>query len=141
KSLWEALGSDEFSELFTAEEKLLIARHVPWTRLLRERNTSGQNGKPIDLAEYVRRNRADLVLKPNRSCGGQGVAIGRITETIHWERTLDAALRSPDTWVAQEFIPIPRRCTCQVTSDGSFAHDEVFAVYGGFNSIGGPGFV
>jgi diaminobutyrate-2-oxoglutarate transaminase len=141
KSLWEALGSDEFSELFTADERQLIAQHVPWTRLLRERKTADRAGRQIDLAEYVRQNRSDLVLKPNRSCGGQGVTIGRITSVAGWEHALEAALKEPDTWVVQQRIPIPRRQTCRVTEDGRFEPDEVFTVYGGFNSVGGPGFV
>ena len=141
KSLWEALGSEEFAELFSNEERRLIARHIPWTRLLRPRSTSDAVGKAIDLADYVRRNRSALVMKPNRSCGGQGVTIGRLTAAADWDLALDAALAAPDTWVVQEFIPIPRRQTCRVTEDGRFEPDEMFAVYGGFRSIGGLGFV
>jgi len=141
KSLWEALGSDEFAELFTAQERQLIAQHVPWTRLLSERKTTDPAGRSIELADYVRQNRSDLVMKPNRSCGGQGVTIGRITSRDQWDYTLTAALQTPDTWVVQERIPIPRRLTCRVTEDGRFEPDEVFSVYGGFHSVGGPGFV
>ncbi|HTQ39208.1 MAG TPA: hypothetical protein VMJ32_09270 [Pirellulales bacterium] len=141
KSLWEALGSEEFAGLFIAEENRLIAQHVPWTRLLRGRMTHDPGGKFVDLPDYVRRNRTALVMKPNRSCGGQGVTIGRITSAADWDRTLDAAINSPDTWVAQQYIPIPRRITCRVTEDGRFEPDEVFAVYGGYHSIGGIGFV
>jgi hypothetical protein len=141
KSMWEALGSDEFADLFTHDERQVIARHVPWTRMVRQRRTSGPDGSSVELAEYVRRNRERLVMKPNRSCGGQGVTIGRITSAADWEGTLSAAIESPDSWIAQEFIPIPRRMTCRVTDDGRFEPDEVFSVYGGYHSIGGVGFV
>ena len=141
KSLWEALGSDDFAELFTADERRLIARHVPWTRLLRERKTDNPDTRMVELTQYVRDNQSDLVMKPNRSCGGQGVTIGRITSAAQWDRTLAEALQAPDTWVVQERIPIPRRQTCRVTDDGRFEPDEVFSVYGGFHSVGGPGFV
>jgi diaminobutyrate-2-oxoglutarate transaminase len=141
KSLWEALGSAEFSELFTAEERRLIGKHVPWTRLVRERKTDAADGTQVDLSEYVRTNRSDLVLKPNRSCGGQGVTIGRITSQGAWERALGAALGEPDTWVVQDFIPLPRRRTCRITEDGSFEPEEMFTVYGAYLSIGGIGFV
>jgi diaminobutyrate-2-oxoglutarate transaminase len=141
KSLWEALGSDEFADLFTTDERQLIAQHVPWTRLLRDRKTDNPAGKIVDLPEYVRHSRADLVLKPNRSCGGQGVTIGRMTSAAQWESTLSAALEAPDLWVVQERIPIPRRLTCRLTEEGRFEPDEVFSVFGGFNSVAGPGFV
>jgi diaminobutyrate-2-oxoglutarate transaminase len=141
KSLWEALGSDDFAELFTADERRLIARHVPWTRLLRERKTDNPDTRMVELTQYVRDNQSDLVMKPNRSCGGQGVTIGRITSAAQWDRTLAEALQAPDTWIVQERIPIPRRQTCRVTDDGRFEPDEAFSVYGGFHSVGGPGFV
>jgi uncharacterized circularly permuted ATP-grasp superfamily protein len=80
-------------------------------------------------------------MKPNRSCGGQGVTIGRITSAADWDQTLAAALQSPNTWVAQQFIPIPRRRTCRVTANGRFEPDEVFAVYGAYCSTSGCGFV
>ncbi len=111
KSLWEALGSEEFAELFADDERRMIARHVPWTRLVAERKTSGPEGKPIDLTDYVRRNRANLVMKPNRSCGGQGVTIGCITSQPDWEHVLNDAMQTPNTWIVQELIPIPRRRT------------------------------
>jgi hypothetical protein len=141
KSLWEALGSGEFAELFNAELRQLIAQHIPWTRLLRGRTTSDLKNREIELPDYVRRNQSNLVMKPNRSCGGQGVTIGRISTSSEWERTLNRAIESPDTWVVQEYIPIPRRRTCRVNEDGCLEPDEEFAVYGGYCSIGGVGFV
>ena len=49
KSLWEVLGSTEFSDLFSPAEKNLIAKHIPWTRLLRERTTTDATGQSIEL--------------------------------------------------------------------------------------------
>jgi hypothetical protein len=141
KSLWEALGSEEFLGLFSAAERTSIGKHVPWTRLVSERRTDDRSGREIDLLDYIRRNRQSLVLKPNRSCGGQGVTIGKITAAAAWDRAIDTALAAPNTCVAQEFIPIPRRKTCRVTDDGRFEPQEVFAVYGGYHSMGGPAFV
>ena len=78
-------------------------------------------------------------MKPNRSCGGQGVTIGCIASAADWVRTLDSALQSPDTWIVQEFIPVPRRQTCRVAASGWFEPDEVFAVYGAYGSPCGIG--
>ncbi len=122
KSLWEVLGSPEFSDLFSPTEKNLIAKHIPWTRLLRERTTTDATGQSIELIPFVRSRQSDLAMKPNRSCGGQGVTIGRIASAADWERTLDSALQSPGTWIVQEYIPIPRRRTraaCQRTAISS----------------------
>ncbi len=141
KSLFEALGSGEFDDFFTPDEKRLIAAHVPWTRLLSERTATDRDGKSIELADYTRRHQSDLVLKPNRSCGGQGVTIGRIVSENTWQQTLDAALQSPSTWVVQDFVPIPRRRTCRLDDEGTLEPDEMFTVYGGYTSIGGIGFV
>jgi hypothetical protein len=39
----------------------------------------------------------------------------------------------------QEYIPIPRRQSCRVATDGRLELDEVFAVYGAYCSSGGIG--
>ncbi len=119
----------------------MIARHVPWTRLISERKTSDAGGKLVDLHDHVRRNRETLVMKPNRSCGGQGVTIGCVTSQFHWEHVLNDSIQSPNTWIVQEFIPIPRRRTCRLIETGCFEAEEVFAVYGGYHSAGGVAFV
>ncbi len=141
KSLWEVLGSWEFNGALTPLERKMVARHIPWTRLLCERRTDGPHGKPIDLPDYVRRHRTQLVMKPNRSCGGQGVTIGPVTSERAWEKTLDSALATPNTWVAQELIPIPRRRTVVPGPGGRFRAKTVYAVYGLFCSPFGIAFV
>jgi hypothetical protein len=141
KSLWEVLGSSEFNSSLSTIEKKMVSRHIPWTRLLSDRSVDGPRGKRIDLLEYVRRNRSRLVLKPNRSCGGQGVTIGPVTPQTAWERTLELALAEPNTWVAQELISIPRRRTVVPGRGGRFRLKTVYAVYGLFCSPFGIAFV
>jgi hypothetical protein len=141
KSLWEVLGSSEFNGSLSALERKMIARHIPWTRLLSERRVDGPDGKRVDLAAFVRRQRARLVLKPNRSCGGQGVTIGAVTTPSAWEKTLAAALAHPDTWVAQELIPIPRRRTVVEGPSGRYRTKTVYAVYGLYGSPSAISFV
>ena len=80
-------------------------------------------------------------MKPNRSCGGQGVTIGCVTSPSEWEHVLNDAIQTPNTWIVQELIPIPRRRTCRVNEAGRFEPEEVFAVYGGYQSVGGVAFV
>jgi hypothetical protein len=141
KSLWEVLGSSDFNQSLTPLEKKMVGRHIPWTRLLVERRSEAPDGTLVDLIPYVRRHRSRLVLKPNRSCGGQGVTIGPVTTQSAWERTINLALAEPNTWVAQELIAIPRRRTVVAGPGGRFRTKTVYAVYGLFCSPFGVAFV
>ena len=105
KSLLEVWSSPRFARRFSAAERAVFRRHVPWTRLLGERFTDGPDGRRVDLPAHARRHRARLVLKPNRACGGEGVLIGRDTPAIRWERAIAAALRGEEPAVVQTWIP------------------------------------
>ncbi|MCI0354325.1 MAG: hypothetical protein L0099_04680, partial [Acidobacteria bacterium] len=52
KSFFAMLTDDANQSLFTAEERDLIRRHIPWTRLLRE-GRSTYFGESVDLIPYV----------------------------------------------------------------------------------------
>ncbi len=137
KSLWEVLGAPDHWPSLSPEERRIVKRHIPWTRLVAERNTQGPKGNMVDLPDYVRRSRRRLVLKPNRACGGEGVTIGAVTSQSVWDTTLAEALAAPCTWVAQELIAIPRRRSVIEDDSGEFTPETVFAVYGLFHSSGG----
>jgi hypothetical protein len=85
-------------------ERLVIARHVPWTRLLTERRTTWQ-GQAIDLLEWVADHRADLVLKPTNDYGGQGVVLGWEVDQAAWEAALKTALDAPH--IVQRRVRVP----------------------------------
>lgn len=85
-------------------ERLVIARHIPWTRLLTERRTTWQ-GQTVDLLPWVADHRADLVLKPANDYGGQGVVLGWEVDQATWEGALKAALATPH--IVQRRVPIP----------------------------------
>lgn len=61
--------------LLDADERTAVARHVPWTRQVRDGLTRYQ-GQPVPLLAFAQRNRERLVLKPNDDYGGQGVLLG-----------------------------------------------------------------
>lgn len=105
KSLLEIWSSARFAGRFSAAERAAFRRHVPWTRLLGERFTDGPDGRRIDLVTHARRHRPRLVLKPNRSCGGEGVLIGHETPPARWERAIARALRGEEPAVVQTWIP------------------------------------
>ncbi len=105
KSLLEIWSSSRFARRFSAAERAVFRRHVPWTRLLGERFTDGPDGRRIDLVAHAQRNRTRLVLKPNRTCGGEGILIGRETPASQWERAIARALRGEQPAVVQTWIP------------------------------------
>ena len=76
KSIFELFSSNHFDRYFTAGERRIFRSHVPWTRLVRETFTDGPDGSKIDLPGYVYHSPHSLVLKPNRSFGGDGIVIG-----------------------------------------------------------------
>jgi hypothetical protein len=105
KAIFAVLTDDEMQGLFTEHERKAIAAHVPWTRRVREERTT-RHGHPIDLVEYVRQHRDDLVLKPNDEYGGKGVYIGWEASETEWEEALATALRS--SYVVQEKVHLQR---------------------------------
>ncbi len=98
------LSDDRYAALYTPPQRRAIARHVPWTRKVREGHTT-YDGKVVDLVEFVIANRDRLVLKPNDEYGGKGVVLGWTVAASEWEQTLLAALVS--SYVVQERVPVP----------------------------------
>jgi uncharacterized circularly permuted ATP-grasp superfamily protein len=103
KSIFAMLTDDALQERFSAEERAAIARHVPWTRLLRA-GTTTYGGERVDLIEFTRKNQERLLLKPNDEYGGKGIIIGWETSADDWARGLKEALESP--FVVQERVEI-----------------------------------
>ena len=112
KSCWELLTDPAIAErLFSMEECRLFRRHVLWTRVVGDRRTTLPHGSEGDLLDYARQHREQLVLKPNRGYGGNGVALGAATEAAAWESLLDeAASQAEDpeqSWVLQAATRLP----------------------------------
>jgi hypothetical protein len=103
KSIFALLTDDQQQERFSAEERTAIARHVPWTRMVRQGRSTYQ-GEPIDLLAFARANQGRLLLKPNDEYGGKGIVIGWETSADEWGRALQEALQTP--FVVQERVEI-----------------------------------
>ena len=63
KTFFAVLTEGRNAGLFSAEERDVIRKHVPWTRVV-EDVRSDYYGEPIELLDYVRRHQETLVLKP-----------------------------------------------------------------------------
>jgi len=103
KASFELLTDEAHRRWFTPDETEAIARSVPWTRRMTSRRTT-YNGKNVDLVDFVRQNRARLVLKPNDDYGGHGVFFGPRLDERAWDDAVATAL-SID-YVAQEAIEL-----------------------------------
>jgi uncharacterized circularly permuted ATP-grasp superfamily protein len=108
KAFFAVLTDERNDELFSDEERAVIAAHVPWTRILADTDTvvHGRRQRLMRLAED---HRESLVLKPNDQYGGTGVTLGWETSPSDWYAALNTALSTPPgTWVIQERIPVRR---------------------------------
>jgi len=129
KSLFEVFGSPRFARLFSPAERAVFRRHLPWTRLLTERRTEGPNGRPVDLPAFATKERRRLVLKPNRSCGGEGVLIGTDTSAAAWSRAIARALSGKAPAVVQARVESARLKT-PVVKAGRMTTVNHFTTYG-----------
>jgi hypothetical protein len=104
KASLAALTDERNAWLFTARQHEAIAAHVPWTRVVEERQTR-YGGAPVDLVPFVLRQRERFVLKPNDDYGGKGIVLGWTVDASRWEEAVRAALAVP--YVAQERVTLP----------------------------------
>jgi uncharacterized circularly permuted ATP-grasp superfamily protein len=99
------LSDDRYAGLYTQSQRAAIAKHIPWTRKIREGHTT-YGGKVVDLGDFVVAHRDRLVLKPNDEYGGKGVVLGWTIDQHEWEQSFLAALAS--SYVVQERVEVPR---------------------------------
>lgn len=96
------LSEYEDSDRFDAAEREIIARHIPWGRIVREGKTTF-HGDPVDLVPFLESERERMVVKPPLDRGGKNVIIGPVVTPEEWRAALDEALAAGD-WLAQEWI-------------------------------------
>jgi hypothetical protein len=132
KSCWEILSDMRLCQrYFSPEERLIFQRHIPWTRIVSDRRTMLPDGRLGGLLEHARAGYERLVLKPNRSYGGEGIVMGCAVSRSQWEVALDAALADPEHWVVQQLATLPVREFPVLGPDGA-VHSEPFYVVMGF---------
>lgn len=103
KASFELLTDQANAGWFTAREKEVIRRTVPWTRRLSERKTQ-HGAREVDLIEHVRKHQPQFVLKPNDDYGGRGIVLGDRLTSSEWDAALSAALASD--YVVQEKVEL-----------------------------------
>jgi len=103
KASFELLTDEPYESWFTSKERAAIAHSVPWTRRMADRRTT-YHGHSVELVDFVRQNRARLVLKPNDDYGGHGVYFGPWLDEPTWGNAIATALSSD--YVVQEAIDL-----------------------------------
>jgi carboxypeptidase Taq len=135
KSGFEILTDPVLAErLFSPDDCRLFHRHVLWTRLMSERRTMLPNNIMGDLPDFVRRQREQLVLKPNRGYGGAGVTIGAATAAADWDALIETALSKSedpgDSWIVQAAAEIPVAEFPVIGTDGRVYNEPFYCVMG-----------
>ena len=100
-----AVVSDERQgHLLTSAQRVAIAAHVPWTRLVEERSTT-YGSDEVDLVEFIAERKDSMVLKPNDEYGGKGIVLGWTVDDATWQAAIHTALSEP--FIVQERVVIP----------------------------------
>jgi hypothetical protein len=103
KASFEPLTDEGYASWFTSKERAAIAHSIPWTRRMADRRTT-YDSHSIELVDFVRQNRARLVLKPNDDYGGHGVYFGPHLDEPAWENAIATALSAD--YVVQEAVDL-----------------------------------
>lgn len=132
KSCFEVFTDPVLADKFLTEaEQQVMRRHVLWTRIVSERNSTAPDGGTIDLLEFARTHRESLVLKPNRSYGGEGVLVGPGAEQGEWESAINRALvDTTDRWVVQQTAKIPVKSFHVLDDSGQLKVEPFYVVMG-----------
>ena len=106
KAGFAILSNPEFEHLFDREQLDIIRQHVPWTRVVSSDVTTYE-GTEIDLFDFMRAEKEQLVLKPNDDYGGHGVFIGWEMTADEWEQAIALTFERP--YVVQERVEVQKQ--------------------------------
>ena len=120
------LSEHEDADIFTAEEKETIKKHIPWTRKIIPGETL-YKGEKIQMQNFLIANKDKLVIKPSLGLGGQQVCIGQAIFRKEWEYIVNNALRKR-TYLVQEFVEAPQ-FLYRSGEAGCALHDTVWGVW------------
>ncbi|MDB4957887.1 MAG: hypothetical protein JWO36_5456 [Myxococcales bacterium] len=122
KVVFELLSSAAYRDMFPPDVHEALSRHVPWTRLLRERTTD-RGGATVDLLPFVADHRDGLVIKPSGGGGGGNVTIGRDVDTATWSAAIHRGVTQ--NWIVQD-LAVPARESFPVAdASGRIAYHEL----------------
>ncbi len=115
KKILAALRRPDVLRRLNAQERQAVADFVPWTEVFRDEKVEFM-GFTVNLADFVRDNKDQLVLKAAQSYGGKDVFLGFETAQEDWEALMDKHL-ADGTWIVQRLVPIPKELFPQIDGD------------------------
>jgi len=131
KAFFAVLTDERNSSLFSANEREVIRRHIPWTRLLEDAKTT-RDGESFGILDYVRKRRNDFRAEAERRVRRHGVTLGWEMDDQAWDDALQRALSDRDSkWVVQQRIAVRREVFPVRTPNGIEMRDMLvdFAPY------------
>lgn len=132
KAFFAVLTDEQNGALFSHDERELIRRHIPWTRVVADVKTA-RYGQTIELLAFIEKERENLVLKPSDEYGGSGVTLGWETSEVDWDAAIGRALSARNgVWIVQERIPIRREVFPYIAQIGKVDYRDMlvdFAPY------------
>jgi hypothetical protein len=137
KAFFAVLTDERNNALFSYDEREVIKRHIPWSRVVKDESTA-HHGEPVKLLEFIRKHREHLVLKPSDEYGGTGVTLGWETSESAWDAAIQTALSrtgaqaGENCWIVQERIPIRREVFPFISANGKVEQRDMlvdFAPY------------
>jgi hypothetical protein len=114
KMIFGLLTDERNQQYFNRQEIEFIERHIPWTRRVRQGETT-YKGDKVDLSTFVMQNKDRLVLKPNDEYGGKGISIGWESDEATWKQAYEAAQTEP--FVVQEKVRVAKELYPVVAND------------------------
>jgi hypothetical protein len=120
------LADHDCRQRLSPREIALVDRVLPWTRLLTDA-PSDADGAEVDLLEYCREHRAELILKPSLEYGGSGIVVGWQADKRSWTDALLAGIKRGDI-VQRRVVPREEPVVSAETSRAE-AWTAVWGVY------------
>ncbi|MFF4489541.1 hypothetical protein ACFY0F_24085 [Streptomyces sp. NPDC001544] len=105
KACMAMLSDRRWRDAFSAEEKKLIDRILPWTRVL-DSGTVEAEGTTVDLLDHCREHREKLIMKPINGYSGIGSYAGWEHSDRDWRELLTGA-RGQGYIVQERVVPDP----------------------------------
>jgi hypothetical protein len=139
RALFALLDDPQYGSIFTGDEVEALRRRIPWTRVLREGLTTyGQ--ERVDLIDFVRSRREDLILKPNDDQGARNAVSGWQCDDDEWRGAVNDALGA--SFVVQERVgamqePFPTLSGGQITFEDRHVNFALYTWLG--DSVEGAG--
>jgi len=128
------MSEHQDSDIFTPQERETIKKYIPWTRKVKDGETTYNNQK-IKLEDFIISNREQLVLKPGEGLGGVDVYLGYTTPEYQWRQAVEKAFQKKN-WLVQERVD-SYPFLYQYGKKGYAEHNAVWGTFVFGNQYGG----